>query len=128
MDNKVWFFSGIVLGAVLMFTFLIEYSERKDRLEVVDYDALCEAIWYEEGADKTNYSYGIKSVRCNDQESCRDICLRTVKRSHNRFITDHGRTVKDFVVFLSRSYDAGDSRKDQEKWAHNVMLLYKQQQ
>ena len=48
-------------------------------------DLLADAIYMAEGGAKTNFPFGIKSIKCRGYDECRRICKNTIRNNIKRF-------------------------------------------
>jgi len=64
--------------------------------------SIVNAIWIIEGGFKTNYPFGIRSVKCKGYNDCRQVCVNTVENNKERFKNQIKE--KDFLVFLAKKY------------------------
>ena len=89
-------------------------------------DEIVDAIFWAEGGYKTNYPFGIKSVKCEGYNHCRRICVNTVRNNRKRY-ADYGH--KDFdtyLEFLQSRYCPTSGKLDWEEqrlnhyWLKNV--------
>ena len=92
--------------------------------EGLNEERLCNAIFYSEGGDRTNYPYGIKSVSCATKMECKAVCIKTIRHRWSLFKKHENNGIKNFIITLSRSYDSGDSRVGQAIWIKNVTRIY----
>lgn len=51
-------------------------------------ELLADAIFWAEGGYKTNFPYGIKSIKCEGYDECRKICKNTIKNNIKRYKTN----------------------------------------
>lgn len=58
------------------------------------------AIKHAENSKK--FPYGIRSIKCNTEQECRQICLNSVRNARKRWVKA-GRP-EDFIVFMGRRY------------------------
>ena len=79
------------------------------------YEKLADAIRIAEGGDKANQLYGInpKYVKCDSEESCRRVCINTIKSKEKEWINAPER---DFLTYLSKRY----CPFNHEIWLKNV--------
>lgn len=63
---------------------------------------IASAIYLAEGGAKTRFPYGIKSIKCDTKEECRQICLNSIKNAKKRWIK--AGKPEDFIVFMGRRY------------------------
>lgn len=86
-------------------------------------EQLANAIHKAEGT----WTYGIKTVNCASEESCRQICLRTIKNNKKRFTQYGHRQHPDFISFLGSRYcpiGAGnDPQGLNRNWLKNVRFF-----
>jgi len=80
---------------------------------------ICDSIYIIEGGEKTNYPYGIKSVKCEGKTQCEKICQNTIVNNKKRFANQTKE--KEFLKFLQSRY-CPDSDKGCENWLGNLMF------
>ncbi len=94
-------------------------------------ERLVMAIYKAEGGAKTNYPFGIKSVKCSGYENCKRICENTVRNNVKRWknAQENGDT-RDYITFLWHRYcpPHGRNRTRAEKklnnnWKKNVLYF-----
>lgn len=82
------------------------------------------AIYKTEGGNNAQYPYGIRSVKCETEEDCRKVCLRTVKNNRIRYAKDARRNAQDYISYLAGVYcpiKAGnDPQGLNRNWLRNV--------
>jgi hypothetical protein len=75
------------------------------------------------------HPYGIVSVRCSGDATCRQVCLRTVKNNRHRFSKNHG-DAKDFINFLAKRYCPVGAKNDphglNKNWEPNMRKILAQ--
>ena len=87
-------------------------------------ERLVKAIWVAEGGHKTNYPYGIKSVKCAKGENggCKAVAVRTVKNNVKRW----KKAVKvdgykgDYLQFLWERFCPPTAHALNKHWRKNV--------
>lgn len=62
------------------------------------------AIYLAEGGKNAKYPYGIKSISCKSQETCRKICQNTVSNNRKRYSRLQGRGNQTYIEFLGSRY------------------------
>ena len=68
---------------------------------------LADAIFWAEGGYKTNFPYGIKSVRCNNEQECRRICKNTIRNNIKRYERANNQDKQNkysYLQFLQNRY------------------------
>ena len=93
---------------ILIYLFLVGYTDSE----------ICDAIKKTENS--TKYPYGIKSVQCDGEKGCRQVCLKTIANNRWRFLWQCCES--DFIVFLATRY----CPDDQKNWIKNVKWFLKQ--
>ena len=99
---KFYTVAGIGLILVLFLCFISlahadqEYSDEQ----------IANAIWYAEGGNKTNFPFGILSVKCEGYDACRRICLNSIRNAKKRW--EKAGKPEDFIVFMGRRYSPPD--------------------
>ena len=88
-------------------------------------DELADAIYLAEGGKNTKYPYGIRSVKCEGKDECRQVCLNTVRNNRKRY-ADYGyKTHKSYLEFLANRYSPIDADNDpkglNKNWLKNVL-------
>ena len=89
-------------------------------------EQIVNAIYIAEGAEKTKYPYGIKSVPCNGHDECRRICFNTVRNNVRRWRTavEKGDT-RDYLTFLWHRYCPPSEHTLNNHWLKNVSFWLK---
>jgi len=66
-------------------------------------EQLADAIFWAEGGYKTNFPYGIKSVKCEGYDECRRICKNTIKNNIRRYRKQSNKLAnsKSYLDFLA---------------------------
>ena len=64
----------------------------------------CQAIYMAEGGEKSEYPFGIRSVRCEGYEECKRICENTVQNNRQRFREYGHQKYASFIEFLGSRY------------------------
>jgi len=85
-------------------------------------DLLIQAIYSAEGGERSEYPFGIRSVKCEGYADCRKVCLNTIRNNIKRW-HDSG-TADDYLTFLARRYApigvANDPKGLNANWLRNV--------
>lgn len=66
-------------------------------------EQIVEAVYKTEGGKHAQYPYGIRSISCASERSCRQICFNTVKNNKKRFSHRLKRS-QDFIAFIASRY------------------------
>jgi hypothetical protein len=97
-------------------------------------EQIVNAIYIAEGGKNAAYPYGIKSVACQSQESCRKICANTVRHNRQRYSKYEKRRTVSFVVFLGNRYCpitgnhlSASERKLNKNWIRNVLAILRKE-
>lgn len=93
-------------------------------------EQIVNAIYKAEGGKKTKYPYGIKSIKCESQEACRQICLNTVRNNRKRYAKDANYGKITFIEFLGSRFApvkgsslSAAERKLNPNWVKNVLFF-----
>lgn len=88
------------------------------------------AIYLAEGGSNAQYPYGIRSVKCQGQEECRKVCVRTIKNNAKRYKNYGYRKYPSFIQFLGSRFCPTEGRNlsKSEKclngnWQKNVLYF-----
>jgi hypothetical protein len=96
-----------IIFLILTFPVRAEYSNQE----------ICDAIFIIEGGNKTNFPYGIKSVKCEGKDQCEKICLNTVRNNRLRFANQTKEA--EFLKFFQNRY-CPNSEPMCESWLPNL--------
>jgi len=92
----------------------------------IDVERLADAIWLAEGGLKAEYAYGIRSIKYNDIDHARQICINTIKNNIKRF--QKQTEYKDYLEFLASRYCPvgveNDPKGLNKNWLKNVRYYY----
>lgn len=95
-------------------------------------DEIANAIYWAEGGEKTNYIFGIKSIKCRGYNECRRICKNTIRNNRRRYKEYGHKEFKDYLSFLASRYCpttgknlSGSERKLNKYWIKNVKYFLK---
>lgn len=94
----------------------------------------CDAIYLAEGGSHAQYPYGIRSVKCEGKEGCREVCKRTVRNNVKRYKKYGYKQYPQFIQFLGerfcptkgRNLSASEKRLN-KNWIHNVERILNEQ-
>ena len=82
------------------------------------------AIYKAEGGDKAQYPFGIRSVKCEGYNECRQICLNTVRNNHKRYANYGYKQFGTYLEFLASRYAPIGANNDpkglNKNWLKNV--------
>lgn len=85
-------------------------------------DAMCDAIYLAEGGEKAKKPYGVLSVPCDSEASCRQICLNSHRNNIKRFYNQD--KYDDFVEFFGTRWAPVGAKNDptglNRNWVKNV--------
>ena len=84
-------------------------------------EEVAQAIWSAEGGEKASKPYGILSVPCDSKESCKVICLNTIRNQRVRH-SEHNCGLS-FLECLSKRYAPVNCENDNgtnKFWLRNV--------
>lgn len=94
-------------------------------------EQIAEAIFLAEGGFKAQYLYGIRSVKYNNFEEARKICLNTIKNNRRRY-RDYGyKKYNTYLEFLASRYapisgNLTEKERDLNRyWLSNVLYFLK---
>jgi len=87
-------------------------------------EQIADAIYKAEGGSKAKKPYGILSIPCDGEESCRVICINTIRNNRKRY-KDYGHKKYDtYLKFLASRYAPIGAENDptnlNENWLKNV--------
>lgn len=96
-------------------------------------EQIVNAIKLSEGKNSKGwYSYGIKSVRCETEKECRNICYRTVSNNRRRYKNYGYKRFNTFEGFLASRYCpvsgknlSNDEKRLNQYWLSNVNWFLK---
>lgn len=121
--TKTW----VVASVILVCAFAFFFSSTTTVMAYSD-DEIVEAIYRAEGGQKAKYPYGIRSIKCETEKSCRKIALNTVRNNRKRFARDN-QGHEDFVSFLGSRYSpvgaSNDPKGLNRHWMKNVRFHLK---
>ena len=87
---------------------------------------IANAIYKAEGGPKAKKPYGILSVPCDSEQSCRQICLNTIRNNRKRY-RDYGHKRYDtYLEFLASRYAPVNCENDNGTnrfWLKNVLYF-----
>ena len=84
-------------------------------------EEICEAIYKSEGAELASKPYGILSVPCDSKESCKVICLNTIRNQRVRHANhDCGLS---YMECLAERYAPLEAHKLNSHWLGNVLYF-----
>jgi len=85
-----------------------------------DLNLIVNSIYRIEGGDKTQYPFGIKSIKTNgNYEKARKICINTVNNTYNRWL--HAGKTNNFFDFLADRYcPVADDKTGNFNWKRNI--------
>jgi hypothetical protein len=113
----------ILFGACLMFAASTLLAEEK--LSDREAARIADAIYVIEGGVKAKVPYGILSVRVRDESQARQVCLNTIKNTHQRWIKA-GRK-GEFLHYLANRYCPPVDSPGNRNWKRNIKLVLKKQ-
>ena len=88
-------------------------------------EKMADAIYLAEGGTKTNFPYGIKSVKCEGEQECRRVCKNTIRNNIKRY-NDYGHKKYDtYLEFLGSRYCPPTAHSLNKHWVKNVKFYYK---
>lgn len=104
-EKKTPEFSASIIVLLFLTTLLLvctgcgpAYAKDYSDKEIVN------AIYLAEGGKGATYPYGIRSIECETENKCRNICLRTVRNNRRRF-EQYGHTkYSSFISFLGSRF------------------------
>lgn len=82
---------------------------------------IADAIYIVEGGAKAKVPYGILSVGVRDEKHARQICLNTIRNTHERWIKA-GRK-GDFLHYLADRYCPPTDSVGNRNWKRNMKLV-----
>ena len=88
-------------------------------------EEIAQAIYMAEGAELASKPYGILSVPCDSKESCKVICLNTIRNNRKRY-ADYGYKDYDtYLEFLASRYapiNCSNDNGTNQFWLKNVLF------
>lgn len=113
-----WFILAVLAACVLILAIMMGTAHAEDWTD----EAVVEAIYKAEGGPKAVKPFGILSVPCDGYDSCRRICLNTVRNNRKRFAKQSLFT--DYLEFLASRYAPIGAENDptnlNKNWLKNV--------
>lgn len=107
-------FLGMLMGLSMLFSVPVRAE--------ISVNKIVDAIYLAEGGEKAKKPYGILSVPCDSEASCRRIAENTVRNNFRRWL-DAG-AEGDYLEFLARRYApigaSNDPRGLNQNWLSNV--------
>lgn len=115
---------ALLLALLLVLFFVGSNSQNYTDEQIVN------AIYKAEGSEKAKKPFGILSVPCEGYDSCRQICLNTVKNNRKRY-ADYGHKDYDtYLEFLASRYCPigadNDPKGLNKNWLKNVRYFLNQ--
>lgn len=90
-----------------------------------DYELLADAIFRQEGSNKTAYPYGVKSIKPKNKADARRIAINTARNTYQRW--DAAGQPGDYIDFLASRYvPAKSDPQGNINWRMNVPKIYAQ--
>lgn len=120
-EKEMSLFKNIVAGIFVGAFILIAGCTTAQAEEYTD-TQIVNAIRKAEGT----WTYGIKSIKCETEKECRQICFNTVKNNRRRYSNFIKTNVsnKDFIAYLAGVYCPIGAKNDQNglnrNWEKNV--------
>jgi len=116
-----FYIKAFLITTVLLFTFIcLAHAQDWTNEQIAD------AIYKAEGGLKAKKPYGILSVYCDSEQSCRKICLNTIRNNRKRF-ADYGHKQYDtYLEFLASRYcpvGADNDNGTNQYWLSNVLYF-----
>ena len=97
------------------------YAQEWSNEEIVN------AIFKAEGGYKAQYLFGIRSIKCEGYENCRQICYNTVRNNRKRFKEYGYKDYDTFLEFLASRYApigvSNDPKGLNKNWLKNVRFF-----
>lgn len=89
---------------------------------------IVDAIYRIEGGKNTNYPFGIKSVKCDGYDECRQVCLNTVRNNVNRWRKAEAEgDTRDYLTFLYHRYCPPQAHHLNAHWLKNLLSILNQE-
>lgn len=90
-----------------------------------DYELLADAIFRQEGGNKTAHPYGVKSIKPKDKADARRIAINTARNNYQRW--NAAGQPGDYLNFLADRYvPASTDPQGNINWKSNVAKIYAQ--
>ena len=96
--------------------------ETLDQREVA---RIADAIYLIEGGSKAKVPYGVLSIKVRSKEHARQICMNTIRNTHDRWIKA-GRP-GSFLPFLADRYCPPTDSVGNKNWKRNIVSVLKKQ-
>lgn len=120
-------FVGLVVLANAQVPLLAEVSvpsNIQSMQKVKTFGNLCDAIYWAEGGDLATYKYGIRSVSYDSTTEAREICLRTVRNTLEKYAKIRCKGFEKPLECLARRYcpigAENDPKGINKNWLRNV--------
>ena len=118
--KKYLYITILLMWAMLYINIIIVQAEYTI-IEIAD------AIYKAEGGEKSNFPYGIKSVKCEGKKECKRICLNTIRNNRERYTQYGYKKFNTFLEFLASRYcpigASNDSKGLNKNWLKNVIYF-----
>ena len=121
-----------IIGCALLFLFAAVKACEPTTANAKEFsdEEIVNAIYKAEGGKKARYPYGIRSIKCKTERTCREICFRTVKNNKKRF-SNRPERGQDFIAFLANRYapilEKNDPKCLNKNWTRLVKLFLKKE-
>lgn len=115
---------GICLALIILVIFFpsLAHADTKSiSVEGYSVDQIVSAIYIIEGAEKTNYPYGIKSIPCETLPECKRIAENTVVNNIQRW--HKSKTDKSYFEFLASRYAPVEVHPLNKNWLPNLLSV-----
>lgn len=126
LEAVIWAACMTLAGMLLIGLFLFFPSMAHADQSWTD-EEIVNAIYQAEGGAKAKFPYGIRSVSCNDKQSCRNVCKNTVRNNRKRYAVLEKGKFANFIQFLGSRYCptigrtlSKAERKLNGNWTRNV--------
>lgn len=87
-------------------------------------DQIADAIYVAEGGARAKKPYGILSVPCDSQSSCRAVCLNTIRNNLKRW--ERAGRPGEYIDFLASRYAPPTAHPLNRNWKPNVVKILKE--
>lgn len=117
LPDARWFIPAVIVFTILFYSVVLCHAYEYTDEQIVN------AIYKAEGGAKARYPYGIRSINCETERECRQVCFNTVKNQRKRFAKKH-RNGQTYLSSLSERYCPigadNDPRGLNKNWLKNV--------
>ena len=123
--NKIIYIIAGALIAFILSCLLYAGSVYAFELSKEEVNRLADSIYLAEGGNKTNYPYGVKSIKCKNGENggCRVVTIRSIKNNikrYNKQLSGKAGDIKGFIIHMGKRWCPPSAHKLNVHWVKNV--------